>query len=592
MSLQVWLPLNGNFNNQGVYGNLNFTSTGTITDADGKIGQSKQFSSSNIIAPYSFTLGSEISFCTWIYYTAFPSSSSNDWILHIGSTSGYENAPFGISTYHATLLSVMIGGKYDANYAHGFSLNTWYHIAFTYGDSIGKLYINGALVNTYNNLSGGTKLTGNKISIASNVANSSTKFKGRLNDVRVYDNCLSVEQIKEIAKGLVLHYPLDNNGWGQENLYTGSKDFSGTWVNNGAWTVSNEIYKGFTVKQKSTVWGGLAQNIPCSNGDIFTISFYAKVQSGGRICSIHRSSLGNVTTGLTILDGNFILGTDWINATDDGTQWKRYWATIQIVSSEITYLQWRIENSIADKTLYICGMKLEKGSMATPWCPAPSDTLYTTLNIGGTTEYDTSGFQNNGTRTGTFTYTNDTPKFNVSSTFNGTNSYIKTISNDWMVQGATEFTVNFWAKATTWPTNGGRLVSCTETGGFNLEAGNSGYWRFPIHVYTAADLSSVAYKYDSKEIQISALIADAWNMITLVYNSTGTKTYINGQFHHTYTNTSYGIHFNTNARLFLGCEANTASPSTPYFLGQMSDFRFYYTALNADDIAELYAQHR
>ena len=167
------------------------------------------------------------------------------------------------------------------------------------------------------------------------------------------------------------------NGDVNENLYKGSLDFSGTWVNKTYWTDADEKYYGFTVKQKNSVWGGLAQNIPCSNGDVFSISFYAKVQLGGRICSIHRSSLGNVTTGLTILKGNFISGTDWINATDDGAQWNRYWATLQIASSDITYLQWRIENSIAGKNLCICGMKLEKNSFPTPWLPNPADEIYT-----------------------------------------------------------------------------------------------------------------------------------------------------------------------------------------------------------------------
>lgn len=77
-------------------------------------------------------------------------------------------------------------------------------------------------------------------------------------------------------------------------------------------------------------------------------------------------------------------------------------------------------------------------------------------------------------------------------------------------------------------------------------------------------------------------------MITFVYDGTGTRTYINGQLHHTCSFTSYGIHYNTNARLFLGCEASSASPSSPYFNGKMSDFRIYATALSAEDILSLY----
>ena len=34
---------------------------------------------------------------------------------------------------------------------------------------------------------------------------------GRLNDFRMYDSCLSAKEIREIARGLVLHYRFDNS---------------------------------------------------------------------------------------------------------------------------------------------------------------------------------------------------------------------------------------------------------------------------------------------------------------------------------------------------------------------------------------------
>lgn len=202
-------------------------------------------------------------------------------------------------------------------------------------------------------------------------------------------------------------------------------------------------------------------------------------------------------------------------------------------------------------------------------------------------EYDCSGYNNETSIIGTLTDSTDTPRYNKSTKFNGSNSAIKIINNNWMPQGMSAMTINLWAKNSSWNSNT-HFFSCAESGGFNTETGQSGYLRFPVHVYTTEGLTSTAYKYDSKELQLSALSTTDWNMITWVYDSTGTKTYINGVLHHTYTNTSYGIHFNTNARLFLGCEASGANPSSPYYGGYMSDFRLYATAFSADDILELY----
>ena len=150
-------------------------------------------------------------------------------------------------------------------------------------------------------------------------------------------------------------------------------------------------------------------------------------------------------------------------------------------------------------------------------------------------------------------------------------------------------TINFWAYAEDWTTQtSARFFSCTESGGFNTQGGKSGYLRFPVYVCTNEAQTTYAYKYDSQELKLADL-TPGWHMFTYIYQaSSGTKVYIDAKLHHTYNNVSYGIRFNMNARLFLGCQAAAANPSSPYFNGKESDFRLYYTVLSNQDISQLY----
>ena len=231
--------------------------------------------------------------------------------------------------------------------------------------------------------------------------------------------------------------------------------------------------------------------------------------------------------------------------------------------------------------------KLEHGSHPTPWIPNPADTAYSTLGFDDGIEYDVSGYQYNGTRNNV-TPDSDTVRYFGCYVFNGTNSWIKCDTNEWMVQGATELTINEWAYAEDWTkqTNA-HLFSCTEGGGFNTESAGNGYLRFPHHVYTNESKTSSAYQLSNTAINLADL-TPGWHMFTFIYNTSGEKIYIDGELHSSHDVVSYGLHFNTSARLYLGCEASLNNPSTPYFNGKLSDFRIYYTALSADDILELY----
>ena len=163
---------------------------------------------------------------------------------------------------------------------------------------------------------------------------------------------------------------------GGRNLYLGSKDFSGNlWnrYNMNQWSIESEKYKDFTVLSKSTAWGGVYQDISTKKGEMYTISFFAKGTAGSRLASVHRNvAVGNVTTGLELINGNFETDDNWWIASSDATDWKRYWATLEVVADDVT-LGWRIENAASNSTVYICGIKLERGNKPTDWTPAPED---------------------------------------------------------------------------------------------------------------------------------------------------------------------------------------------------------------------------
>lgn len=551
MSLRVWLPLNGNLDNLGL-DEVTITNNNVTINDNGKIGKCYEFGSSKYLYLLNYA-PTFLTFNTWSLSVWFKCTAQNT--AHTGSaliSSGnwnYANSllNLALSTFssdHYTKLLISGSGNWAYGYSYDFYLDTWYHVVLTSGNGAMRAYVNGQLIGDSYNAFCPESLPQADICIGNATYAKSFNFYGLMNDVRIYDHCLSPKEVKEISQGLILHYKLDNVSYGDNLLDITAKSISPT------------AYLAYQLNLTENLLPG--QSYTLQLWDI-NVSHTGKTDSslgigiywgGGSI--LLRSLIG--TNYFTNGHADYIC----CNFTTSDTTSSNAWLNLYNSPTSAT----------GDKNMSIGSWKLQK-------------------NINPSTAVDNSGYNHYGIKYGIL-YSPDSIKYNISSKFNGSNSYIKVNDNTWMAQAMPAMTINMWAKADTWPTNGGRLVSCTETGGFNLEAGNSGYWRFPIHVYTAADLSSTAYKYDSNEIKISDLVPDSWNMITLVYTTEGTKTYINGVLNHTYTNTSYGIHYNKNARLFLGCEANTASPYTPYFNGQMSEFRIYATALFADDILELY----
>ena len=567
MSLKVWLPLDGNIRNQGV-SNITVTNNGATVNTNGKIGSCYDFSSSawqRIVFPYNLSNATEFSICLWHK----PISTSISGVLFTFSRTSGNYWQFTIYQNNLTLRDSSTGVTGTRkNYSLGtFIANQWVHLTFTYNRGTIKIYKDGSLFSTNN--TGGTSMCsydGTTAGIGEALTNNSSYYiGGSINDFRIYDHCLSAAEVHEISQGLILHYKLDKPANINNNLYVGSEKFTGSWGGSGSWTTSTETYQNFVVKQRSGTWGGLHQNIPCTNGDIFTISFYAKVDSGGQIMSIHRSSLGNVTTGLTILGGNFSSGTNWITTTQNGTQWNRYWATVQITSTDITYLQWRIENNQSGKNLYICGMKLEKGTVATPWSPAASEAGETNII------QDSSGYGHNGTIVNTPSLINSQARYTSNIHFSANNQHIQLPAITYSNFG-NSFTIAWWGRRSThsnmmfWGfSNGNRL-----NGMYNGTLWNTG------------DGSNNPIYKPGTTTTITAPTAALWHHYVMVGNGTKGQLYVDGILYGE-AKTYKGL---TGTSIWINGWRNHTEYSSADM--DISDFRIYCTALSAADIKQLY----
>lgn len=347
MGLQIWLPLNGNLDNQGL-SDVTITNSGATVNDSGKIGKCYSFDGSD----------DYISINCSDLYTIFSGGSQQFtmafWVYHADSTraiifgdyglTGAINFNLELSTDHR--IRFYWAGAPDKTFASysAITVSTWTHIAITYDGAKVRLYRNGALqADTHNAVLATRSKTSGVYYLGRDSRTGATVLNGRINDFRIYDYAISDEQVKELSRGLILHYPLS----------------------------------GPTEHQ--------------TFGD-----------------------------------------------------------------------------AIEDKATYIL----------------------------------------------------------------------------------------------------------RRTPGYNL-------------IYTVADKSSATYQYNNNGIKLADLTA-GWHMFTLIYDLTGEKIYIDGQLHSSANFTSYGLHYNFGARLYLGCEANSANPTSPYFNGKLSDFRVYYTALSASDVAELY----
>lgn len=610
--LVLHLPLTGNVHNQGLLNEEVEIQQNLVWSDAGKLGKCIQFNgNANQILSFA-NVPKKINNFTWACWAkqinriSTTYNHTKQYILSNGRDCG--SIGFNIFIQNGMLTIHMGSGLDDGSTTsttnsvrsiQELQLNTWYHICCAVNDSNVMVYINGELIKTLalvdinfrSNFE--SYFTIGKMAYGHRSTTIYFPFDGYIQDVRVYDTCLSQRQVKEISKGLVCHYPLgeiDGKIGGRNLIKNGKGNVKAGFFKNFP-TVTDE-YAEFTLKSKKTY-----PNIRLNDGFVYGIRDYV-------IGEKYTWSYDIMYTAWNFPEGSnraeFWMGQryscppsgetstgNWRGVTQHAlpvvgqngcelNKWYHNKVTITIpeqassnVGQDYAIYFYNSNASVeASFTARIKNVKLEKSSTATPWTPALEDNSDLYDNV----IYDTSGYGNNGSVTDSTcpTWSSDTPRYKGSYVFNGNNQYLK-FQNP-ITSSSIDFTISCWVK-------------------FDDTTGNSTICTMRTAVGNGIALFKIGNKIrfdDNAQFTFSdyTISANAWTHVVVTRSSSYKNLYINGVLKQT-INTVGDMKLISNVGT-IGASSQSGDGISNYLNGQLSDFRIYATALDNQTIEELY----
>ena len=593
MSLKVWLPLNGNLDNQGL-SDITVTNNGATVDNSGKIGKCYKFGTSSSYLELSNTMKdftTEASLSLWVYINTWNVSYATVFQAGKGGQ-GWDSYIFGMlrNNNSSQMCFAISNGSTASNASYltpNLDTQKWYHITFVYKTGHCLIYINGELYQDYTTaiVPAFDKITKTTIGVCNKTQYYQTDCK--LNDIRIYDHALSEKEVKLLSQGLVCHYPLEgaNNtllplGYQQlEYIESAGASYFNTEYKFNPETDSFKVeFKGNYTSNNGIILG--------NNGSRYTWLYYYST-SGIKMYMQQSSQQGisGIPADLNKHIAECKSKHYWIDGVDKGG----FTETYTEHSTPMYMFSYAANTSYPFKgRVYFCSIE-RNGKPQRVYIPAKRlsdnaigmyDVVNNTFNVSATdtpftagtvidtptTIYDCSGFQYNGTVNGNLAVDSDSPRYSVSTSFDSNNKYISTTSPT-----SSARSVSFWFKPTT-ISSGSRVVFADAVSKLAFGFVNTTTALCSTGVYTA-------------KFTIDSLSVDTWYHIAIVKltdsTSSDVRLYINSVEQTTRDANDAWSHNTGN--LMIG-KRNTGSSAC----GSISDFRMYSTILSAEDILELY----
>jgi len=608
MSLQVWLPLNGNLENLGLsdlsFRVVNYSNAISSATSGGKVvsglyKRTTKETADYIISDKNITLDGDVTMCCWAKVTGIGYSGTANGLF---GQHGHQTGGLGITMKDVSSTDLRMsvntglygdshGGSSDRTYCTYYGstniYNAWHHLCLTYDSKTKQLrmYVDGKLENIQGCGSYAT-LNGNNITprpvilfawstdhLSSSIVNYRPPCE--LNDVRIYDHVLSVKEIKEISKGLVAHYQLKPTNI---TNYAKSTPFS----------IYNNYGVGATLTQLSERFMGYpVYRLTMTPTSASVSSFQTELWSHG-VCHgrwtfnantkycywlyYRPVSHNDIRAGGTAsnINGWTEIAPQYI---EDG--WYRVGqyrnGSVTSTQADDIYTSFITPSAAAGVpiTIDFCAPHLIGGL-------SEIIETYDGVVAEDNKVHDVSGYGNHLNITGSIAANSTSPRYSNSLDFNQTGYLKKTDFN----MTTNEFTITFWLNPP-YSINAQHFICGT----FNSWTGNGfGMWRD-----STGGGYSLLYRSNSEggHTGLPAVTPphDTWSHIAIVYTGTQGIVYLNGAEVARVNGGSSGTV--SHPVLYLGNSmySEVASQTDE---ASMSDFRFYATALSASDIEGLY----
>ena len=574
MSLVHWWPLNGNLYDYVQGNHLEYkNNSGKLTSNDnGKMGKcwarTAVGTADHLRSKLPMQIFEEESICAWVYVTQHAATSTANGLITNHDHNTNSGLGIGVYTTDGTnyYISINAGngtGRVHSSYWGRTNIkNAWHHVCLTFGQGKIRMYVDGKEDRDavpYSMYSKADYL---------DIFNWSTGYKDNTNyrpvarvcDVRVYDHALSTREIKDLAKGLMVHYGLGDpciESTTNVSTVSGWSTYANYWTIRKRTDTGLIIYRHSSSTNNTVAISNSAVTSKMAVGDIWTFSCY--LYKGGQpykcnLTSPSTSGYGYSGISCVSRDDGYYAVTFQINSNGAGA-WvlhAAFFGTTDLnVNCEMRFMQF------------------EKKDHATPF----------TLSQRAGEVIDNSGNGYNGTPLD-IVMSEDSGRGQYAAVFNGDTSYIETpfiksdlVSSDW--------TLGFW-----YYNNDGNGSAQSnraviigdhqlESSTFNIEKYQNGYLR----TYLNGGGSDVIHSTDNAANDPFLIPEQQWCHIMLTYSGGVLKTYLNGVFKSSITYTITSV---KTRGLRLGRD-NRSGVTT--LNGKMADFKMYATALSADEVA-------